>query len=176
MTFEFELQVAFEMEEEKRRYCEANNKKFFSISEHKLLKNKSELLSREETLRRELTYSNGCNTDVILFDSNGKDGYSSVCFGLVSTTRNHIVMKTKNDVAVVVLAYAKARIGQFFRLMCSCISSRLAGASIKLLMTDTDSVANVVRLHILLKRNKLTKKMIFNNEQHKKATLNRLGE
>ena len=49
------------------------------------------------------------NVDVVLFN---KDSLHSICFGMISSTRQQITMKSKNDVAVV--AHAKARIGLFF--------------------------------------------------------------
>ena len=85
-------------------------------------------------------------------------------------------MKTKNDVAVRVLAYAKPRIGEFFRRMCACLSSRFCGASIKLMMTDTDSVACSVHVPILLILNRRTGRLAFESNIEKKRSTFSTGQ
>ena len=85
-------------------------------------------------------------------------------------------MKSKNDVAVSVLAHAKSRISEFVRKLNDCLPSRLFGASINLTMTDTDSAAYQVRYPVFLQRNRVTIELLFDSEATKEMVMGNLGQ
>ena len=93
---------------------------------------------------------------------------------MISSTRQQVIMKSKNDVAVVVLAHAKARIGLFFRLMCDCLPTRLSGASIRLMMTDTDSIACSIHVPMLMRRNIDSGKLMFRSNSERDVILSNM--
>ena len=162
-----------ESEENNRRLeCEAKNKKFYTIPDHMKPKGKTDLKTRSESIRSALYGKSNANVDVVLFS---KDSLHSICFGMISSTRQQATMKSKNDVAVVVLAHAKARIGLFFRLMCDCLPTRLSCASIKLMMTDTDSIACSIHVPILMRRNINSGKLMFRSNSERDAILSNMG-
>ena len=158
----------------RKKKLEADGKKLFEIPKSQLPTEKNKLKPREEVLENSLRGKMNGNTTVVLF--NGKEeGFESVCFGMVSSPRKKIVMQSKNDIAVVVLAHAKARIGTFFRLMNDCLPTRFNGLSLKLMMTDTDSVAIQASYLMLLRRNPFTKQIAFKNKEDKESTMSVLG-
>ena len=140
-------EVALELETKNRLYCEQNNKSNYTIPDSKLPNNKNDLKSRNKIIERAKMGSNNNNTniDIVIFN----DGVLE-SFCMVSSTKNNVVVKCKNDVTVSVLAHAKARIGQFFRLICDCLPNRLSGANIKLMITDTDSLACSVTVPVMM--------------------------
>ena len=173
-TFKVEEELKELMIAKKRIECEKRGKRFYQIPNSQLPVNKSNIKSREEVMSTALKGKLNKNSSVVLFNTdNGK--ISSICFGMLSTTRPQTIMRSKNDVAVSVLSHAKARIGEFYRLISDCLPSRFRGLSIHLMMTDTDSLALQASYPLLLKRNKVTKAISFKNEQDKKTTLSALG-
>ena len=109
---------------------------------------------------------------VMIFDN---EELRRVCFGLVTSLRQQVTMRSKNDVAVSVLAHAKSRISEFVRKLNDCIPSRTFGMSIRLTMTDTDSAAYQVRFPVFLQRHKLTKKLLFDSPHTRDTVLANLG-
>ena len=139
---------------DQRMECERNNKKFYQIPKNRQPTNTNNLKNREETISKALYGRQNRNTSVVIFYN---EELKSVCFGLVTSMRKRVQMKSKNDVAVSVLARAKARISEFVRKLNDCLPSRMFGASVRLTMTDTDSAAYQVRFPVFLQRDKETK-------------------
>lgn len=158
----------------KREECEARGKKFWEIPQSQKPINKKNIKTRDEVVQNALRGKSNKNTTVVLFNT-GDEGIQSVCFGMVSSPRTSIVMKSKNDVAIAVLSHAKARIGEFFRLVNDCLPSRMGGLSLKLMMTDTDSVALQATCTVLLRRNLITRQLEFRNEEEKESVMSGLG-
>lgn len=157
--------------EAKKAECEAKCKKFYQIP--KSQQPTTNIKSRDDIINSTLRQRRNRNTSVVLFDT--EDGIQSVCFGMVTCNKEKTNMQSKNDVAVSVLAHAKARIGEFFRILNDCLPTRMMGASIKLMMTDTDSVAMQITYPILLRRNARTKEIEFLGEKDRIETLSGLG-
>ena len=173
-TYKIEEEVKDLLIAKKKIDLESRGKRLYQIPPSQTPVNRRETKSKEEVIATVLRGKLNKNSNVVLFNSeNG--GMKSICFGMVSTTRNQIIMRTKNDVAVSVLSHAKARIGEFFKLLTDCLSSRFRGLSLHLMMTDTDSIALQASYPLLLKRNKATKEIVFNNEEDKEKTLSALG-
>ena len=152
--------------------CEQNNKTYYSIPKSRLPVNKNILKTRDQAINKALYGRQSNNTSVVIFDN---EELKSVCFGLVTSPRQQVQMKSKNDVAVSVLAHAKSRISQFVRKLNKCLPDRLCGASIRLTMTDTDSVAYQVRFPVFLQRDKKSKELVFKSKKVRDTVLNNLG-
>ena len=140
-------------------------KSFIRFQKNRQPTNTNNLKNREETISKALYGRQNRNTSVVIFDN---EELKSVCFGLVTSMRKSVQMKSKNDVAVSVLAHAKARISEFVRKLNDCLPSRMFGASVRLTMTDTDSVAYQVRFPVFLQRDKETKRTIILKSDNKK--------
>ena len=159
--------------EAKKIECEAKGKRFYEIPRSQQPTSKVDVKSRDDVINNALYGKKNGNTSIVLFDT--EDGIQSVCFGMVLCNREKINMQSKNDVAVSVLAHAKARIGEFFRVLNDCLPTRMMGASVKLMMTDTDSVAMKITYPVLLRRNAVTKELQFSGEEDRIETLSGLG-
>ena len=156
----------------KRADCERDNKRYYEIPKSRQPANKNLLKTRDEAISKALYGKQNMNTSVIIFNNNE---LKSVCFGLVTSPRRDVQMRTKNDVAVSVLAHAKSRIAEFVHKLNRCLPNRMGGVSIRLAMTDTDSAAYQVRYPVFLRRVKKTKKLVFPSTKVRKTTLQNLG-
>ena len=155
-----------------RAEAEMKNKKFYEISKSQMPKNADKLKSRMEVINAAQYGRQNQDTSIVIFD---QEQLRSVCFGTITSLRKSRQMKSKNDVAVSVLAHAKSRISEFVRKVNDCLPSRLFGVSLRVTMTDTDSVAYQVRCPIFLQRHKLTKELIFSSPEVKQTVLDNLG-
>ena len=59
--------------------------------------------------------------------------------------------------------------------MCDCLPTRLSGASIKLMMTDTDSIACSVHVPMLMRRNIDSGKLMFRSNSERDVILSNMG-
>ena len=96
------------VEETKRRLdCASQNKHYYEVPKSRQPVNKQSLRYRNEAISKALYGRPNHNTSVVIFDN---DELKSVCFGLVTSPSQNVNMKSKNDVAVSVLAHVMARI------------------------------------------------------------------
>ena len=111
-NYGYEVQLK-ELEENNRRTeCERNNKNYYQVPKSRQPLNTNCLKSRDEVINKALYGRQNRNTSIVIFDN---DEMKSVCFGLITSQRQTVQMKSKNDVALSVLAHAKARISEFIR-------------------------------------------------------------
>ena len=158
-------------EERKKAECEAKGKKYWEVPKSRQPRNKDVMKSKEEVVHQAMSRANNENTYVCLFDD--KNGTArNVCFGFVSAPRKKVILTSKNDVAVVVLSHAKARISEFARYLNKALADHFRGVSVKLIMTDTDSCAYQIRYVTFLKRIKTSKKLVFASKEDADAVLN----
>ena len=73
-----------------------------------------------------------------------------------------------------VLSHAKARISEFMRYLNRALFDRMNGVSVKLIMTDTDSVAYQVRYTVQVRRNKTTGEFLFPSTQAERVFKTRM--
>ena len=89
----FELYSKLKESEEntKRLECEGKNKKFYTIPDRLKPKGRTELKTRSESISAAMYGKSNSNVDVVLFN---KDSLHSICFGMISSTRQQITMKS----------------------------------------------------------------------------------
>ena len=154
--------------------CEEKNKRYYEIPKtQRPVTNKNKIYTQQQAISNAMRDKGRHSSTVVLF-SRSKESYDSVCFGMAHTVRAKITMKSKNDVAASVLAHAKARISKFIRYASMCLSNRFCGAEMSLIMTDTDSASHQLRFPVVLRRNKKTKKLVFENEQVREEMMQRM--
>ena len=59
--------------------------------------------------------------------------------------------------------------------MCDCLPTRLSGASMKLMMTDTDSIACSIHVPMLMRRNIDSGKLMLRSNSEKDVILSKMG-
>ena len=83
------------VEETKRRLdCASQNKHYYEVPNSRQPVNKQSLRFRNEAISKAFYGRQNHNTSVVTFNN---DELKSVCFGLVTSPRHKVNMKSKND-------------------------------------------------------------------------------
>ena len=163
----------FKLQEETKK-MEENGKIRYEIPCSQQPTAKYELLTKESRLNKAMLSKTNSSSTVVLLDD-GKDLARNVCFGYLLSHQPSVLLQSKNDTAVCVLSHAKARISEFMRYLNRALSDRIIGVSVKLIMTDTDSVAYQVRYTVQVRRNKTTGEFLFPSTQAERVFKTRMG-